>query len=186
LSKAIDRNYVDFASHRLLGEVYRKSGDTVRAIKELTLAHVLNINDQEIRGQLEEWRLLSNRQWNPTHVNPRFLIRKIGDTVYVRAPLDWIGYAQVKAVWKYEPGYARRQLGYDPAGSVFVMMEEKEAVVGAMTTNRDFGFINPVIEQGYLNEFILYELVGPRYPMNIVILPKDMIERIAEYVDKFH
>jgi tetratricopeptide (TPR) repeat protein len=186
LDTAIARNYIDFSAHRLLSEVLWKSGDQEGGIKELTIAHVLNINDSTMRAQLEEWREKAGRGWGSQTFMPRYQAHRVADTVYVKATMDWIGYAMVKAVWQYEPGYAKKQLGYDPTGSVYIMMAEKEGIVGALSTNREAAFINPIVTQGYLEEFILYEIVGPRYPMNIVTLPKTVIERIAEYVNKFH
>jgi hypothetical protein len=108
------------------------------------------------------------------------------DTVYVTADVDWIGYAMVKAVWKYEPKYAIKMLGFDPTGSTYVMQEEREGVIAALTTNKKLGFLSPVIDQGYLDDFIMYDIVAPRYPQEIAILSKEQILRLVGYVDKFH
>jgi hypothetical protein len=185
LTGAVLKNPVDYMSHKLLGEVYWNQEKRPEAIKEMTTAHVLNLNDKAIPGRLEEWRLLTGRLWNGRPLVPLYRIAKVADTVYVRAPIDWIGYAMVKAVWKYEPGYAEKMLGYDPKGSIYVMMQEKEALVGAMTTNKHLENIHAIVEQGYVDEFILYEVVGPQHPMNIAVLPKEEIDRLVEYVDKF-
>ena len=185
LQQAVNLNFIDFKAHQLLAETFWKMGKRDSAVAEMTIAHVLNINDPKIKGELENYRMSSGRYWNGRAINPQYRILKKGDTIKVMATQDWIGYATVKAVWRYEPGYARKMLGFDPAGNTFTMMEEKEALIGSMMANKDLGLINPAIEQGYFDEFVLYEIAGPRHPLNLIVLPKEVIMRVAQYVDKF-
>jgi tetratricopeptide (TPR) repeat protein len=186
LGKSVMLNFADFMAHRLLAKTLWKQGNKEEAVKEMTTAHVLNINNQLIVSELMDMRLNSGRMWFGQRFEPQYRLVKGHDTVYVTADVDWIGYAMVKAVWKYEPKYAIKMLGFDPTGSTYVMQEEREGVIAALTTNKKLGFLSPVIDQGYLDDFIMYDIVAPRYPQEIAILSKEQILRLVGYVDKFH
>ncbi|MFZ1684159.1 MAG: tetratricopeptide repeat protein [Candidatus Zixiibacteriota bacterium] len=184
LGKAIALNFVDFESHRLMGETLWKLKDTAGAIKEMTIAHVLNLNSLPIQGELEEMRLNSGRLFFGQRIEPMYGVVKRHDTVIVQSSLGWIGYAMVKALWKYEPKYAKGMLGFDPKGSLYILQEEREGIVASLSTNKSLAFLNPIIEKGFLDEFILYDIIGPRYPREISFMGREGILRMADYVDK--
>jgi tetratricopeptide (TPR) repeat protein len=184
LGKALALNFVDFESHRLMAKTLWKLKDTAGALTEMSIAHVLNLNSLPIQGELEEMRLNSGRLFYGQRIEPLYGMVKRHDTVIVQSSESWIGYAMVKALWKYEPKYAKGMLGFDPKGSVYILLEEKEAIIGALSTNKNLAFLNPIIDKGFLDEFIMYDLIGPRYPREISFLSREGILRMAEYVDK--
>jgi tetratricopeptide (TPR) repeat protein len=184
LGKALALNFVDFESHRLMAKTLWKLKDTSGALTEMSIAHVLNLNSLPIQGELEEMRLNSGRLFYGQRIEPLYGMVKRHDTVIVQSSESWIGYAMVKALWKYEPKYAKGMLGFDPKGSVYILLEEKEAIIGALSTNKNLAFLNPIIDKGFLDEFIMYDLIGPRYPREISFLSREGILRMAEYVDK--
>ena len=55
-----------------------------------------------------------------------------------------------------------------------------------VTTNEKVKHIEKIINGGYANEFIYYELRARRAPEAVVMLPRKVFMRLVDYVDTFH
>ena len=186
LKSSIKHNFADYEAHWFLADALLAKNDTAGALKELTLAHVLNVNASLLRQSLGEYRKLKGRTFDEREFRPYVKIEKKADTVFVRYNAEGEGYALVKAVWAYEPGYAERMLGRKPDQVGFRMLEEREAVLCARETDSALNQHLAKIEKaGYFDEFLLYEIAAPQFPEWVPTMPKDLIVRIAEYVDRF-
>jgi tetratricopeptide (TPR) repeat protein len=184
--KSIKFNYADFQAHWYLADAYLRKNDSNMAVKELTIAHLLNINDGQIRISLIKFRKELKRPMNEKIIVPLYEITKQADTVTIRYPKRWEGYALAKAVWAYEPGYAQAKLGKVPDTAKFRMLEEMEAMVcEASTDSTIIPRLNQIINEHFFQEFMLYEIAGPRYPEWIATLPENQILRLADYIDLY-
>jgi len=186
LKNSIKHNFADYEAHWFLADALLAKNDTTGAIKELTLAHVLNVNASLLQQSLGEYRKLKGRTFDEWDFRPYAKLEKKADTVFARYGANREGYALVKAVWAYEPGYAERMLGRKPDQVSFRMLEEREAVRCARESDSALNKRLAKIERaGYFDEFLLYEIAARRYPEWVPTMPQNLIVRIAEYVDKF-
>ena len=186
LRDAIKHNFADYEAHWFLADALLAKADTAGAMRELTLAHVLNVNASLLEQSLGEYRKLKGREFLSWEFRPYVDLRLTADTVFARYNARGEGYALVKAVWQYEPGYAEKMLGRKPDQVSFRMLEEREAVQCARETDSALNKRLTRIENaGYFEEFLLYEIAAKRFPEWIPTMPRDLIDRIADYVDKF-
>jgi tetratricopeptide (TPR) repeat protein len=192
---AIERNYIDYNAHWFLGDLVWNQGDTLRALQELTLAHILNVNHELIRERLWHLRKMTGRSWEEWSFRPRYSLSDSGHNVEIKAEIQWMWYAMVKALWKYEPGYSENMTGRPHSDALVNFLEEKEAL-GVWTLslldeseNTDDTLANRlkrVMQDGFLNEFIYYERVAPFYPAVMLPLSEEVLLRIGEYVNRYH
>ena len=186
LLQSIEKNFIDYQAHWFLSSTYRSLGDINSALQELTIAHLLNVNHMGLQGSIRNCRTILNRPWKEWNFEPQYNLSKEGDKVTIKVSEEWLGYAMVKAVWAYEPGYAESVLG-EPRGSKLILWpEEMEAVITLLAGNNKLEHINEIIEKGYFNEFITYEVLGKKYPVGLVLQPRENFMRIVEYVNTFH
>jgi hypothetical protein len=92
----------------------------------------------------------------------------------------------VKAVWKYEPGYAEGIAGPDTASNLITMEEEKEALIAYLAQEHPLPILNTIVEDGFTNEFLYYEEMAPKAPSALVLLPREIFMRVVDYIDKYH
>ena len=189
--KTIEINYIDYLAHYLISDIYRLKGDLDNAINEITIARILNRNNPrmaELQFKLYKEKKLNTEDW---YFNPQYSIaqNESGD-VEIKMNLDWMGYALTKAVWEFEPGY-KESMGVEKG--TYSSLEEKEALIvlytgllnmgkKAIKKNADFINLENAIENDYLTEFILYEIVLPKHPNVAYQLPKEQIENLKEYL----
>jgi tetratricopeptide (TPR) repeat protein len=184
--KAIEQNFIDCDAHWFLADSYWKLGKKKETVRSLTIAHLLNVNHEQVKKGVLLYRKEAGKPWKDRTYEPRYALEKEGDTVKVKFAEEWIGYALVKALWAYEPGYAESMLGSAPKSGSVSTLEEKEAVVAGLAGNKELEHIGKIIEDGYGNQFILYELFARRFPATIVLLPREEFMRLVEYVEKYH
>jgi tetratricopeptide (TPR) repeat protein len=133
------------------------------------------------RGDYE--KAVACKEWDYA---PRYSLSREGGKVKVRFAEEWMGYAIAKAIWKYEPGYAESMEGPDYQERTISMLEEKEALLGALATNKKLTSVSQAIEDGYVDEFIVYEVLARKSPGALVLLPPDYFDRLLRYVDTYH
>ncbi len=92
----------------------------------------------------------------------------------------------VKALWQYESGYADSMLGTGHEQLAFNLQEEKEALLAYLAMHENAEPLNQIISDGFVTEFLLYELAGPKLPGVLLLLPRETFNRIVEYVEKYH
>lgn len=186
LQKAIQLNFIDYDAHWYLADTYLATGKQDLALEQLTLAHVLNRTLPTLLDRLKSLREKSN-PWNPWTFQPRYELSKSGHQVNVTATYKWLGYAMVKAVWKYEPGYAESMRpNHNNDDMLLSIQQEREALLAELTQEKLFPELTKAVNAGYADEAILYEVVLPQYPSAILSLDPRQIKRIAEYVSLAH
>ena len=186
--KTIELNYIDYMAHWFLADAYKKENKLKKALDEITIAMILNRNNPRIKLSFDaiyELNKLKSPDWTFT---PQIQIDSTGeDQVKVAYGKDWLGYALVKALWSYEPGY-KESMGADE--NSFSIYEELEAFASLMTSftkkklkkNPQFSALQRSIDKEMVNEFIYYEILLPEYPFVANQFPKETIESIKDYI----
>ena len=184
--QAIDRNFADFDAHRFLADTLWRLGEKGSAIEQITIAHLLNVNHKGVKEALLELRDQIGRPWKDWDYSPRVSITREGKKIKVMAHEDWLGYALVKAVWAYEPGFVESAAGPDASKSLINVQEEKEALLAVLGGPKAPQQIVRIVDDGYVNEFLYYEVLAPRAPAAIVLLPRELFMRLVQYVNTYH
>jgi len=188
--KAIDKNPIDYMAHWFLADRYMEQKQSVKAMKHILRAHILNRNNPRIKASLEEicqankWRYAD---WNFT---PQIeLLKKDEKSISVKSDALWMGYALVKSVWTYEPGFKASQ-GFKPE-QPFIEQEEKEALISLHLLAEQEKKSKPIpevkalklaVDKQLLNEYIFYEIWLPQYPQLAYQLPEELLESMGKYV----
>jgi tetratricopeptide (TPR) repeat protein len=184
--KAIDRNFADYDAHWFLADTEWKLGNKAQAIEEITIAHLLNVNHEKLKQALLRLRDEIGRPWKDWDYSPRFTLSRDGGKIKVVAQEGWIGYALVKAVWAYEPGYAESAAGPDYGKNAMTDQEEKEALLAVLNDPKSPQQLSRIVDDGYVNEFLYYEVLARGHPAAIVLLPRELFMRVVHYVDTYH
>jgi tetratricopeptide (TPR) repeat protein len=184
--KAIEHNFADYQAHWFLADAYWQLGEKKAAIEQITAAHLLNVNHAEIKKALLRYRDKSGRPWKEWRFSPRYVLSRDGDKVKVVSGKDWVAYAAVKAVWKYEPKYAASMVGPDYENRPIIMEEEKEALIAYLSQKEPMKEVRAILDGGYISEFIYYEQLAPKASTAMVLFPRESFNRIIEYIDKYH
>ena len=184
--RAIKNNYIDYHAHWFLADTLWALGEKDKAVTEITIAHLLNVNHAEMLKVLKSYRKEVKKSWQEWEFNPQYSINKTGDKVSLKVKEEWLGYGLVKALWKYEPGYAEKTFGPDYKDQVVCFLEEKEALASLLAGKGDFKNIEKIVKDGFVNEMLLYELAAPKALQILPLLPRDSFLRVVEYVGKYH
>lgn len=184
--KSISKNFIDYSAHWFLADAYWKSGETKKAVKEITLAHIFNVNHEKLKKKLIYYRSETGNKFNNWIFKPIYSVSKQNGKVKIRFKMEWMGYAFVKAIWKYEPDYCKNKIGKSKKESEYNTLEEKEAILSYLVMNKEEDHINNIVMEGYIIEFILYEIIAKKYPRTLLLLPKDQQEKLFDYVNKYH
>ena len=189
--KAIDSNFVDYQAHWFLADTYWRSGKKEEAVREMTIAHLLNVNHTDIWSVLEYYRNESGRPCNKWSFDPRYEIKASNDTIHVYAASGWISYALVMALWEYEPGYTEKMTGSENPESLISTLKEKEAVLCYLAENIDnkdenWGRIEQIIKDDLLNSFIIYEIWLKDLPAVSLLISPDSFMSLVDYFDRYH
>jgi tetratricopeptide (TPR) repeat protein len=184
----IKHNYIDYMAHWFLADAYKSQGDLDKAVDEITIAMILNRNNPRIKKSMSDIynkKKLKTIEWE---FNPQMKIDSINkDNVKIEFDTDWLGYAMVKAIWAYEPGYSE-SMGVEPG--TFSTSEEKEGILSLMMPMDkkkmkkvpEFKALNLAIEHHMITSYILYEILLPQYPITAYQLPEETINDIKDYV----
>ncbi len=168
-----------------------KIGDTSGCLDHITTAHLLNYYHEEILKRLKEYLFLSGNEWQEWSFNPVYSLSKKEHVVKVafdmsNSNMEYMPYILVKALWKYEPGYAGKMLGAKKDPSGLKTTEEREAIGAYLSDLDNSEIIFDVVMERYINEFIYYEIWLKKYPEALYLLPKEFLVRTKEYLSKFH
>ena len=186
--KVIGLNYIDYMAHWFLADNYLKQGRKKDALKEISIAQVLNRNNPRVHKSLTnifDQNGLNVKEWAFT---PQIMLDSTDDNhVKISYSNPWLGYAMAKAVWKYEPGY-RVSMGIE--GNNASTTEERECLAALLSSvdkkqmKKDpiFLALNYAIDKEMVNEYIFYEILLPKYPVVVNQLPQTFIEEIANYL----
>lgn len=186
--KTISLNYIDYMAHWFLADAYKMRGELDLAVDEITIAMILNRNNPRIEKSLSDIYKLKKLKTDDWTFNPQIKIDSTGiDEVSISFSPDWLGYAMVKAVWKYEPGY-KESMGVT-SGS-FSTIEEKECFISLMTSfdkkrlkkHPEFKALKLSLDKKMIDEFIFYEIILPEYPFVAYQLTEEFLNEIKDYV----
>jgi len=183
--KAIKQNPLDFRANWFLADTYAKLGEDRKANEFSIRAHLMNRNHLHARNAMIIYGNSTGKIWSEWDFVPRYRLSAQDKKVMVEVGGDWFGYAMVKAVWRYEPGYAQMM---DTAGSSdkFNVLCEREAVIATMANEDYRDIIEKVVKAGYIDEFIYYEIFSREQPLFLLLLPEEALQRIIEYIKLFH
>lgn len=186
--KTIKINYIDYMAHWFLADAYKEKWEFDLAVNEITIAQILNRNNPRLNKLLKEIYDLRKLKYNDWVFNPQVQIDSLGiNKVKISFDANWLGYAMVKAIWLYEPGY-KEKMG--SANSFFSMLQEKEALVSLMTgldkkslkKIPEFKTLNLALNKKMIDEYIYYEILLPEHPFVAYQFPQEIIENIKEYI----
>lgn len=184
--RAIQMNFIDYEAHWFLADTLWRMGERTRALEEITLGHLLNVNHQEMKNVLRGYRGELGQPWKDWEFVPQYRISAKGNEITVETNPDWVGYALVKAYWKYEPGYAEKMVGPEYHKQLICSTEEKEALLALLTRPGLFANLEKIIKDGFLKEMLLYEIVARRAPSAIIMLPPKDLSKIVTYCGRYH
>lgn len=182
---AIKNNFIDYTAHWFLSDTYVKTKDLDQALKEITIAHLLNRNHLNIFKKLIQIRELIGKKWNEWDLTPICNTYKKDDQIIIEATEDWLGYAFAEAVWKYEPGFTEDIFGKSYNDGELLYEKEAAGILANMNS-KSMGEVTKIVEAGQLQEMIMYELIGRKYPTVMLLIPTELRDRIIEYVNKYH
>ena len=188
--KAIQKNYIDFMAHWFLADIYFQKGKISQAKDEITIALILDRNNPSLKSaffDILKKVKLGAEDW---YFTPQMELEKISDT-RIRISFDkkWIGYAMAKALWRFEPGY-RTSMGVKEGK--YSILEDRECLINELVAlaNANIDYkkdiqlltLRNAIDNKYLNEYILFEIVLPRNPESVYQLSQELILKIKDYI----
>jgi len=184
--QALKENPIDYSARWFLADTYWHEGDGLQTLRNITYAHLMNRNNPRLFHALKYYRGKTGKPWSNWKFIPQFRLYKKGPKIIIESAPDWIGYAMVKALWRYEPGYAQAVTGRPRGRAEFILAEEAEAVMALLSANKKMTHIEKIINDGYFTEFFYYEIVSPENPLALLLLPQKQINRLQEYVQRYH
>jgi tetratricopeptide (TPR) repeat protein len=188
--KAIDKNYIDYMSHWFIADAYSLLGEKDKAVDEITIAWILNRNNPRIQNAVKEifaLKKIKNPTWTFT---PQMRIDSVGENkVNIEFQSEWLGYAMVKALWLYEPGYSE-SMGYKD--SRLNTVQEREAILSLLSglkkkqfkKHPELKMLKKALDEKMIDEYIIFEIFLPDYPFVACQLPESLILSIKDYVIK--
>lgn len=188
--KAIEANYIDYMAHWFLADIYKMKGEKEKAINEISIAAVLNRNNPRIQQSMDAIYRIGKLKVTNWNFNPQVQLDSLApEQIKIFAQGDWMGYALVKALWRYEPGY-KASMGV--ARNMFSSLEEKEAILSLMSNKKkktlkkfpELKALDMALQEGMIDEYIVYEILLPEHPDAVLQLKKEFIEDIGKYVMK--
>jgi len=183
--RAIEGNFMSYQAHWFLSDCYFYLDRVEDAYRELLTAHLLNINHDMLFNQLKKLRTRMERPWKDWGINPRYEIKEKEGKIVISAPPEWLAYAMVKAVWRYEPGYSDSMSGSTEGTPTASTLEEREAMAAHLAVNPD-DRLDRIIRDGYADEMLIYEIIAREYPILLALIDDDTFSKIIEYVDRYH
>ncbi len=188
--KAIESNYIDYFAHWACANAYLYLGYPDMALKEITIAKILNRNNPRLTTRLMDIYKMNKKNYTDWYFSPIYSVEedydKEGDRLVVKIAFKdyWMSYALAKAVWKYEPGYAAAM------GNDFIL-GEKEALNAYLHAADIYKsakkaiatkVLYSAIEKHHIDAYVFYETVLPSNPQMAMYLDKEGIETIASYI----
>jgi len=187
--KAIESNYIDYMAHWFYANLLYNEGEYSKACEEITMAWILNRNNDMIKNKAKEIYRKNKLNFIDWYFNPEIEIYDKGVIVNVFYNELWYGYAINKAIWKFEPNYAKSK-GDDPLKkSTF---EERECLMNLLVGLKlnenieieDISIKNLIkaSDNNYIDEYIIFEIWLPDYPFLIYQLQTSTLKRISDYI----
>lgn len=190
--KAIRKNYIDYMAHWFLADIYTSTNRVNDAVDEIVIAKILNRNNPRIQNAMEAIFTKAKIHYEDWCFNPQYELGKNADSsINVTADEKWLGFALVKAVWEYEPGY-RESMGV--AKNNYAIIEDRESILSlymGLTNsktkfNKDpqFKVLKKALDEKFMDPYIIYEIILPKTPSAAYQLSEEVINLMKEYVLK--
>ena len=188
--RAIDSNYIDYLAHWACANALVYLGQQDKALREITIAKVLNRNNPRITTKLVEIYRLNKKNYNDWYFTPLYELSDDYDaesekvTVKIRFKDYWMSYAMAKAVWKYEPGYAEAMgnnlvLGEKEAVFAYwVIASSNKAAKKTLPTK----VLKLALDNSCYDAYVIYEALLPENPSIALYLGEEGIGMIADYI----
>lgn len=182
--QAIESNFIDYQAHWFMADTLWSLGLRNLALEEIVVAHLLNVNHEVLKEKMIAYHGHMGQDWKNWVYEPRVQLHKDGNSVIVGCSREWLGYCVVKAVWEYEPGYAKSK--GKRSEHLFFPVEEKEALAALLAHNDELSHIGSIVSQGFAKEFLLYEVAATKSPLTVLLLPREEFLRLKTYVVRYH
>jgi len=187
---AMDSNFYDRHAHWFLADVLWETGDTTAAIREITLAHLLNRNHPQTLKRMCDYRADAGKPWEHWTFEPVFRMTQDSLDKHVIHMLfpstDWLAYAMVKALWRYEPGYSDKMLANADTPYDAFMLEEREAVFCQLMMQEGEDYLGKLLENDFLDKYIIYEIVSKTDPYIMYRVPPEKLNAFLAYLEEYH
>ncbi len=193
LEKAVKANKMDYMAHWFLADDYLRSKNK-KKLKNKIISHIgksiiLNRNNPNIKtaiGRISDDLGLDYEEW---HFTPQVGIEQdsTSGNVRIEAHSDWIGYAMSNAAYLYEPGYQKEMLegvsGYDAMSAPFkeALVSLYVAIENEKVKDPQLKALKAAIKKGYLDEFIIFEILMPNDPVFAYQINPEARESILDY-----
>ncbi|NUQ81387.1 MAG: tetratricopeptide repeat protein [Bacteroidetes bacterium] len=197
--KAHEINPYDYRTSFFQGTVYLRNGDYSNAKKCYIKALSLKPRHQNLMFLLKSKEKELGIRVNSRRFEPIAVVRKEGDGVAIYVDEDrepfWISYAFAKSIWIGEKDYRSRISASNDSG--WNSRAEKQAILSMLETymimieedpknrNEYCELILKIANDGYLDEFILYEIASQMNPNIVLSVPGKYKDRIREYVERY-
>lgn len=185
LKLEINKNFIDYAAHWFLADTYKKIDNMESAVAEITIAHLLNRNNKYIFNILKKYREAIGKEWTEWEISPVCKTYKKDGEVIIETTKDWMGYAFAEAVWKYEPGFTENIFGQQYDGKSLLYQKEAAGIAANLNLS-SMSRENSIIDDGYFQEMIWYEIISKKQPMAILLVPREFLNKMIKYVNKYH
>lgn len=186
-NNSINLNFIDYNAHWFLADTYERMGKLDRAEEEITIAHLLNVNHDDLATSMRRIYSHNKHPWKEWSYTPEYTLARFGDSISVCTTDRWLGYALCKALWAYEPGYSLQNFGPTWQDEPVVWPEEREAILMQMVTaEKDMKRIRKFIRKGIFSEFVVYEITAKKHPAFLLTISRADLIDIANYVQKYH
>lgn len=190
-TKAIESNYIDYLAHWACANANLYLNDFETALKEISIAKVLNRNNPRLTTKLLEIYKYNKLSYNDWYLEPKYSlsesydVKEEKDVVNIAYQDYWLPYALVKAVWQYEPNYAESMNNSN-------FMESKESIASiALTMDKklvkkhiELKGLQKSLDEGFFAAYVIYEDMLPQNPSIALYLDESDIETIVNYLIK--
>lgn len=198
--KAIELNEIGYQEYWFLADTFYKLEEYDKALENITTAYMLNPHNENIIGSLTEILKVNNRYLVKNRTKFPFEINKQNEKKCILTyneinGLNWIPFSLAFGIWKMEKEFVEIDQHYIQQG-VANQIKYKEMLIsqaafidsklqeGKEVTDQEKLIYN-IVNDGYLTEYILWEIVERKMPSTILLLPKENRERVFEYISKF-
>ncbi len=190
--KAIQSSYIDYMAHWFLSSIYDREGKNREALQELVVAHILNRNNPRIITTLKALTSKNGLNFDDWYFTPLIEIEhpEKNKVILTTYNPEWLYYGMCRLAWEYEPGYRDKRLKKNAEKTLLSSVEIKECLVYLVfqqkiskekTTNEQLLTLMNAVREKQVSEFIIYEVFLPENPSVALTLPKERIQKIAEY-----
>lgn len=192
-NKALDINFHDYQTHLLLAQAHALNQDTAKAQKHILMAHLLNRLSPEIKKamlQIFQNQQMAFAEWE---LQPKTKVdsESFGSVQIAYEGAPWLAYANVEAIWDYEPEYRVKMASISNQNGNLVKL--KEAMLNALIIydgleaeeQKDFPSLEcfkNALHNEYLNEYLVYEKLSLTQPAMLYRYNQAGIQRFVDYL----